>query len=293
MIKGAVTQATTTGELAIRVVRLQATLFAEHVTRARSDPEAVHDTRVATRRLRAALRLFEDVLPNTVDVDAELRWMASQLGPVRDLDVQRHRLHLQSQELGLADALQPFEEWLNAQHAAAVSSFQEAFSSDRFVHLTVLLRGIALASPQETGNVPVEDDAPRRLQRAYRILRKRADDLCGASPPEAYHRARISAKRLRYAAEFFAALYGKPARRVIEAATDVQDLLGDHQDGVVDSMRIEEAVRSAGAAWPPETTLALGQLLQWEVHRGEELRAQFKPLYGTLRSAYRRLRQQF
>src|SRR5689334_5766734 len=89
MIKGVVTQPATTAELALDVLRPQATLFAEEVPQARlgADPEHVHDSRVATRRMRAALRLFKDVLPYGEALDDELRWIASLLGPVRDLDV--------------------------------------------------------------------------------------------------------------------------------------------------------------------------------------------------------------
>src|SRR5690349_3666103 len=104
MIKGAVTQPTTTAELALQVTRLQATAFAEHVSQTAADPEHVHDSRVAIRRMRAALRLFKDVLPNAEALDEELRWMADELGPVRDLDVQLKRLHATAEDLEVADA---------------------------------------------------------------------------------------------------------------------------------------------------------------------------------------------
>ena len=58
--------------------------------------------RVATRRLRAALRLFADVLPpQASSLSDELKWFASQLGPVRDLDVQIERMRDIAGELGV------------------------------------------------------------------------------------------------------------------------------------------------------------------------------------------------
>lgn len=293
MIKGAVRWPTTSGELALEVLREQATVFAEHVTQAQlgTDPEHVHDARVATRRMRAALRLFADILPSISGLDDELRWIASQLGSVRDLDVQLKRLSETADNLGLDGQLTPYVGWLEQRRCAARSGFDDAFQSDRFIALTEQLRELNQLEP--CVEVPLEDDAPRRLSRAYKKLRKRGDGLSQESPTEAFHRARIGGKRLRYAAEFFEPLYGKPARRLIDAATDVQDLLGDHQDIAVNRQRIEDAVRSAGADWPPETMLALGQLIHQEAARAAELRLAFAPRYRDVKSAYRSLSRKF
>jgi CHAD domain-containing protein len=73
------------------------------VVGAGDDPEAVHKMRVATRRLRAALRVFEDMLPpSAAELGRELRWLAGALGAVRDLDVQIHSLGEASQTLQAA-----------------------------------------------------------------------------------------------------------------------------------------------------------------------------------------------
>jgi CHAD domain-containing protein len=296
MIKGAVTRPSTTAALAVQVLRTQATLFAEHVPLAQlgADPEHVHISRVATRRLRAALRLFSDILPpDSQRLDAELRWMASQLGPVRDLDVQLKRLEATALALDLVEALAPYAAWLCAQRREAQVHFDLAFQSERFIALTEHLREIAAVPAAFDGGMAVEEDAPQRLRRAHRQLRKRCDGLCVTSPPEAFHRARIGAKRLRYAAEFFEPVYGKPARRLAEAATEIQDLLGDHQDGIVNTQRIAAATRAHHATWPPESMIAVGQLIQWETQHGQEVRAHFPPLYRRVKSAWRRLRHSF
>src|SRR5262249_43820748 len=94
-------------DLAFRVVREQFALLRSHEagTRAGDDPEELHDMRVATRRLRAALRCFQDVLPPSATVlNLELGWLASGLAAVRDLDVQLQRLE------GLATTLSEHEQ---------------------------------------------------------------------------------------------------------------------------------------------------------------------------------------
>jgi CHAD domain-containing protein len=290
------THATTTYAVAMQVMRLHATLFAENVAQTQSgaDEEHVHDARVATRRMRAALRLFSDVLPAEAgDLNSELGWMGSQLGAVRDLDVQIERVRTTATTLDLSEPLNPYCVWLAGRRREAQVAFDAALYSDRFVHLTEALRALNDLPESAETQASVDEDAPPRLKRAYRKLRKRADDLCPDSPPEAFHRARIGAKRLRYAAEFFEPTYGKPARRVIDAATDLQDLLGDHQDSIVHTQRIHDAVAACADTWPPATSLALGQLLQWESQHAQDLRHQFEPTYRKVKSAWKRLRKAF
>ena len=79
------------GELAYAVLRRQLAVVRdkEPGTRLGEDPEELHDMRVATRRMRAALALFAGVLPVRAQVfREELGWLARMLGAVRDLDVQ-------------------------------------------------------------------------------------------------------------------------------------------------------------------------------------------------------------
>ena len=90
-----VTEDSTMGELAFAVLRRQLAVLRakEPGTRLGEDPEELHDMRVATRRLRAALALFADVLPVRAQVfREELGWLGGVLGAVRDLDVQREGL---------------------------------------------------------------------------------------------------------------------------------------------------------------------------------------------------------
>jgi CHAD domain-containing protein len=276
-------------------MRQQAAAFAEHAPLARevSDPEQVHQTRVATRRMRAALRLFGDVLPaeQIAGLDDELKWVAGLLGPVRDLDVQVRRLHDVGVELRVSDMLVPYGAWLEEQRQRALVSLNDAFRSQRFVELTRRLGDLDDLAPGPQGDQPLDADAPRRLKRTFRKLRKCADELAPDSPAPAFHRARICAKRLRYAAEFVEPWYAKPARRLIKATVALQDLLGQHQDAIVSTQRIHEAVQTAGGAWPAETSLALGRVVQHEAAYGKKLRRGFRSTYREVEAAWARLQR--
>ena len=90
-----ISAASTMGELAFAVLRRQLGVVRakEPGTRLGEDPEELHDMRVATRRLRAALSLFAGVLPVRAQAfREELGWLGRLLGAVRDLDVQLQSL---------------------------------------------------------------------------------------------------------------------------------------------------------------------------------------------------------
>ena len=284
----------TSDELARQVLRQHAAAFAEHAPQAldSTDPEHVHQTRVATRRLRAALRVFDDVLPLEIKgLSDELQWIAAQLGSVRDLDVQLERLRGNALELGLTNPLVPYGAWLEDLRQRALAALNNAFQSQRFIELTERLRHLDDISTSASGECALEDDAAQRLRAAFRRLRRRAEDLGPHSPTVEFHQARIRAKRLRYTTEFFVYRYGKPAQRLIVTSTALQDLLGDHQDTVVSGERIHEAVHTVAGTWPAETSLALGRVVQWEAQHGAGLRRRAKSTYREVEDAWERVRR--
>jgi triphosphatase len=283
---------TATGDLAVLVLQRNAAEFLQHApgARAGTDPYHVHQMRVATRRMRAALRLFSDLLPpDASSLNDELKWFASQLGPVRDLDVQIQRMRATATALRISEAIGPYEGWLEDQQHGARTKLAEAFESRRFGALVQRLQRLDEWTLDK--NPSVFTDAPRRLQRAYQQLRKRAGAVDDQSPTSDLHAVRIRGKRLRYTAEFFEPVYGKPARRLVECVVQLQDLLGNLQDGVVSRELAHAAVQSSAGAWPAQTTLALGQLVQFDAEREKELRAAFPRAYRAVREGWTRLRK--
>ena len=285
----------TIGTLAIQVLVRNAAAFEEHLPGARegTDPLHVHQMRVATRRMRAALRLFADVLPaEASSLNDELKWIAGQLGAARDLDVQVRRLRDTAAELGLSEALVPYGAWLEEQRQRAQAELVSATESPRFEQLRQQLHQQQEWSPNPEVDAPLFDDAPRRLRRTYRQLRKYAKRIDAQAPATELHKVRIRAKRLRYAAEFFEVAYGTPAQRLAKLVVSLQDRLGDLQDGVVSGERIHQAVQTEAGAWPAETSLALGRVVQRDVHNANQIRKEFPRLYRAVRDeGWRRLRR--
>jgi CHAD domain-containing protein len=288
---------TTTGALALQILETQAGIFLEQQRAASAegtayDPEHIHQMRVATRRMRAALRLFRRVLPpEASQLNDELKWIAGQLGPARDLDVQLQRLRETAATLELTEAVVPYADWLDEQRQRAQRCLYDALRSPRFAALAETLSTKLGPDwlPHSEAAAPLHRDAPRLLNPAYKALEKRADKLDEHSPAREFHAVRIRAKRLRYAIEFFEPAYGKPARRLIKRVVRLQDLLGGLQDTVVSTQHIHEAVHVAGASWPAETVLALGQVLQYDAQRAVRLRQEFPKAYAAVKASWKRL----
>ena len=201
------------------------------------DPEDIHRARVATRRLRSQLRTFRELLvadwSNALRED--LRWLADGLGEVRDKQVMAERLRSRSTALDLNDAPAVGEvaAQLEVESEEARARLVLDMRSDRYVGLLEKLveaaRGPAVT---EAAQAPAAVVVASLARRDWKRLRKGAGGL-GDDPLDSdLHHVRILAKRARYAAEAAEPLLGKPAQRFVEALTDLQDVLGDHQDSV-------------------------------------------------------------
>ena len=268
------------GEMAFAVLRrLFATMRSHEAgTRLGEDPEELHDMRVATRRMRAAMRLFEDALPERARwLREELRWVAGALGDVRDLDVQMEQVAGWANEEG-PEAFADISSALKERRGAARERMLEALDSDRYARFEasfaeMLRRGPSGADPasangssaggaSKSAGTPVLQAAPGLLEGRYRRWRKAAGRLDGDSSPEEYHDLRKKGKRLRYALEFFSGVYGGEAvGALVKPLKAVQDSLGQHQDATVTSDLLREIVGES-PKMPPKTAFAMGILAQ-------------------------------
>ncbi|WP_445153438.1 CHAD domain-containing protein [Arthrobacter sp. Hor0625] len=232
-------------------------------------PEAVHQMRVAARRLRSLLAsgrpLFDDGAAEPLR--DELRWLSGLLGAARDPGVVRERLAtLLAQEpaalRGVSGPHGPaatrIDGELNALAAAGFDAVLDALGNERYAQLLAELERLvtdAALSPKSAGaagarfgKIVAKDR--RRLQRAVTALPARADD--GEARDAGLHEIRKAAKRLRYSAELAASLpkrTGKKrrrsAKRTAKSARKIQQLLGLHQDSVVARQRLAELARRA------------------------------------------------
>ena len=286
----------TIAEVAYAALRrhFAAYLANEPGTRLGEDIEALHDMRVSSRRLRTALRLFAPFLPDgLLDLDGDLRWVTAQLGVVRDLDVQFEWLRGEADAAADPAALAPAVEHLDAMRDEARAGLLAALDSKRHAALVEALSARLPAGQLTLAGVRLAlAVAPRLLRRRYRRLRRAVEGLDRRSPDAAYHEARIRSKRLRYATEFVAGLYGKPARRVIRVAKDAQDELGRRQDAAIAIERLR-ALASAEPPLPAATVFAMGELAERERHAQHDRAVAFDAIYRRLRKRWARLNHAF
>jgi len=205
--------------------------------------ESLHQMRVGLRRLRAALDLFDDLVPLPEPLRAGLDALAQQLGATRDWDVLAtatlpHFDDAAGQIAGLQAAARERSRVSHAALSAALETpapmqlltdVEEWFEHRRWREQPGFDGG-ALQRKATRAAVPL-------LAHAQRRLRKRAKGLDDARAPvegdaaHARHRVRIAAKKARYAAEFFQSILpGRQTKRYIACLSGLQDRLGELND---------------------------------------------------------------
>lgn len=284
-------------------------------TRLGEDIEALHDMRVGVRRLRTALRLFAKQLPAPPEspgaaegdpgrdggiaaIDASLRWLAAELGVVRDLDVQLERIEEWREALEEPDAraLDPLAALLRQRRDAARAAMIAALDTPRLPALIAALEAMAAAGRADLPKralKPATAALPAILEKQHRALRTRVlrieDDP--HPPADLLHETRIRAKRLRYAAEFATPVYGKPARALVSTLKRAQDVLGLHQDAEVAIAELRALAADAGHDLPPETLFAMGEVAQRYRESQGQQRDAFPEVAADVRRRWRRLRR--
>jgi triphosphatase len=220
-------------------------------------PEPVHQMRVALRRLRSALSLFRRAVGDEplATVRRDLKALQGALGPARDWDV-----FTAGTGRAVAAAL-PDDKPVARLLAAAERKRQDSYVALRAFLDGPEFRRLGLSLACLTAFRPWERDAPaptadedgdeaaakraavrdaslldfatRALERRLEHLLAPGEDLTALTAEE-LHGVRIQAKRLRYAAEFFAPLYpARETRRFLRRVTAMQERLGHLNDGAV------------------------------------------------------------
>lgn len=207
------------------------------------DPEAVHQMRVAMRRLRAALALFQRSFPNAefVALRSEARRLASAMGDARNWDVFIEMLQdgpnsVSGDDRGYQALLAACEEHRKAGYEKVAALLRDPATS-RFVlsaHHFVAHRGwrTGLAGPELPRlTAPASAFAAEHLDRLRRRVRRRGRDIMTLASDER-HEVRIALKGLRYATDFFGALFpdAVAVKTYARATSRLQDVLGSFND---------------------------------------------------------------
>jgi CHAD domain-containing protein len=288
----------TIGHVALAVLRRHFTtlLAKEPGTRLGDDVEELHDMRVASRRLRAAVALFGGALPVEAErLRPELAWIGQTIGAVRDLDVQLVQL-----DEWVAAAPEPDKEPLGRLRGLLVSEREqaraamlEALDSPRYERF-VRRFGAMLRARTGTRTAPALAVAPDLVEGRHRALRKAMRRARRDGEPPSYHRVRIVGKRFRYALEFLADVYPGQTKQLVRRTVALQDTLGAFQDGTVATARLRELTAGHGAALGAETVFAMGEIAERYRHGMEQALGDVGKRYRELegkpwRQLYRRL----
>ncbi|MBZ5738944.1 CYTH and CHAD domain-containing protein [Nocardioides mangrovi] len=240
--------------------------------------EAVHQVRVASRRLRALLGTFGPVLEHaaTEPVRVELHWLAGALGSARDGAVVHERLRaLVAQEP--EDRLHgPVLERLRTTYAdRGKDELRSVLTSERYLSLRGRLERLAADPPwTEAADAPARDVVPGLLRQEVRRFRKRQRVASReGSGPHELHDVRKAAKRLRYAAEAVEPVAGRAAHRLADDAQRIASHLGDLQDAAVTITELRALALAAERAGEPSFTY--GVLLAREEARAARLESDY------------------
>lgn len=212
-------------------------------------PIGIHQSRVALRRLRAALGLFRDVVPGLIEqrllraMAAEAKWLAGECGPARDLHV------------FLTESVEPPAEVKRVAARLARSHIERArtaLSSARFSAFAAQVEAFVDSTPTGTGRL---DEFGRERLEARHAKVERLGRKLASLDEERLHRLRIAVKKLRYAAGFLQPAFGGPgfdssrAKAYIEATVRLQGALGALNDRAVAARMLADI---AAAARPTE-----------------------------------------
>ncbi len=213
---------------------------------ASTDPEYVHQARVALRRLRSAIKLFAPVLPADFATAYGQTWqtLAGALGDARNWDVFVAETlppilaafpgHRDARRLAREGARRARQARAALIHMVALPDYARLI-----VEFTAAIYALQDQLPQE-----LDEFARQRLKARARQARRLAQRHHELEPAER-HRMRICFKKLRYAVEFFTSLLPtKRLRPYLQALSQLQDELGLINDHVTAQTLLDEALQS-------------------------------------------------
>ena len=234
-------------------------------------PEDLHAMRVATRRQRAALRLFADALPAraTRKLRRGLRSIAGSLGQVRDLDVlieaaERYATALPASRRG---AFEPLLAAWRTRRDKASADVAHQLDSKRYRRLVEQAEAFA-DRDDEPGSERwsledphlVRDTAPARIWAAYHVVRA-YEPVLESADVSTLHALRIAAKRLRYTLEFFGETLGSEGTDLVARIVALQDHLGELHDADVAARLTREFLAEHAVELAPAQRAEIGRYL--------------------------------
>jgi inorganic triphosphatase YgiF len=237
-----------------------------------SDPEGVHQMRLALRRLRTICALFRHDIPSPSfrAVDSEARWLMQQFGPARDWDVFAEttvtRLVAAAPDVDLGGLREAVELQRKSSYAALPTVLADPRCNRFLLSLGHLVERRGWRNEIDSGALavlsqPMPTLADKILTRLHRKALKRGAHFRQLNT-DAQHDLRIDLKKLRWAAEFFLPLYAThaPAKRYARRLARLQASLGRARD-IASSRILLDAIRQDDQ---PALHLAIGAVAGWQ-----------------------------
>ncbi len=284
------------GEAGRKVLRMHLArmLAFEAGTRSGEDIEDLHKMRVATRRMRAAWRVFDGAYRPKVQrrYVAELRSIASALGEVRDIDVLLEHLdgHIARLPAAGQEAMEPLRGAWRRQREVARGRLMARLDSKQYrefvedyLDFTESPGAGEVLTPMGQPSL-VRDTAGSRILAAYERVRAYETIITWADVPT-LHALRIEGKRLRYTLEYFAEVLPVTSRKLIGGVTEMQDHLGLLNDADVAARTTREWLNVNAPFLPAASREAIGLYLDSREADMERLRRSFRPLWRRMTGA--------
>lgn len=235
-------------------------------------PDAVHKSRVATRRLRSLLRTFRPLLDAdaTEPIRAELKWWADVLGAPRDAEVMKAKLVAAVEELPAEKRRGPvvtrITSELDEEHRRSHALLVAEIDGERATALMDRLHAAAVDLPTApAAEAPASECLPPLVAKVCRRVdadAKKARTEKGNASLFWWHETRKKAKAARYAGEALVGAFGDDAKRLGKAYEAVTESLGELQDSAVAVEKLIQLAHVADAAG--ESTVTYWHLIDAE-----------------------------
>jgi triphosphatase len=269
------------------------------------DGTALHQMRVALRRLRAAMSLFSVITGDerAIVIKTELRWLAQELGPARDLDtlileVIKPMRDKHKNEHGFVSIAKMF----TRKRLKCYSRAQAAVQSARFSALVLDTAEWIEAGPWSTSEdglqrarreMPIEIFAADLLSQRCKRIRRRGRRI-NELDPEQLHRLRIQIKKARYATDFFSSVYhgkksAKQSKKIRSSLMQLQNSLGGLNDIATHKALFSEIITSRARGLTEEQSrhraFAAGLIIGNQQAQVEKLRDRARKAYARFDGA--------
>src|SRR5260221_12579378 len=242
------------------------------------DPEGIHQFRVTLRRLRSLVRAYRDLMDELVyrHLTGELRWLQSQFGPARDLDVFiNETLSPVRERFPDLAALARLVEVADTRRAVARHQAFLALQSPRYNRLQLTIyRWLATPAWRRSSAIAsiggsAADFADRLLKKQHKRMRRLGAD--GDIPETQLHELRVTGKKMRYLGDGFRSFYKpKQFRKYNLRLSAMQDCVGGLNDAFVGDRLMADLIATLQASIDvPETEIAFlrGLVAGWQSRR--------------------------